>query len=199
MKKPLILTAMEMEARAIEKRLAGTGLQYDLKVIGIRACRMPADLTGAGVIIMAGLAGALDPELTIGSCVYGTGIYTSDQLIGTPEEKARLFKETGAAAVDMETAIVLKAARAARVQFYPVRAISDTARDSIDPELFKLVDEVGHVRPLAAAGLFMGKPSLIAQARKLQTNSNKALESLADAVHRLLVQWERGLREHPPH
>jgi len=189
MKKPLILTALEMEACAVERQLAGEDFSIEMKVIGIGAVRLPADLSGASLIIMAGLAGALDPALKIGDVVSdetGSRIHTSEKLVSTPDEKARLFRETGAAAVDMENAIVLAKANAAAVPFVGIRAISDTAGESVDPALFKLVDESGKVKPLAAARLFLRRPALLAQARRLQTNSNKALEALGAAVRRFL-------------
>jgi adenosylhomocysteine nucleosidase len=203
MLKPVIFTAMEMEARGIATVLRLVGAQIDLRVVGIRACRLPAELPEASVIIMAGLAGALDPGLKVGDIVcecadphpcplpeyWARGqIHTSDRMISTPLEKAELFRQTGAKAVDMENAIVKREAEKAGIRFVGIRAISDTAADAVDAELFKIVDEVGKVRPMAAAGLFLRNPGLIKQARRLQADSEKALDALGAAVLNYLRQ-----------
>jgi adenosylhomocysteine nucleosidase len=184
MNKPLIFTALQMEARAIAGALAKSQRPFDLEVIGIRACRLPRDLAqrGASCIIMAGLAGALDPTLKIGDVVLDDAIHTSDRLITTAAEKANLFRQTNCRAVDMENAIVRAAAAAAGISFIGIRAISDTADQAVDPRVLKLVDEVGRPRPLAIAGLLLRRPTIIGQLRRLHSDSATALESLGRAV-----------------
>src|SRR5207249_1339343 len=62
--KLVIFCAVEFEAKALRNRL-----DCDIRTIGIRATRLPAELASASVIVMAGLAGALDPSLKVGDVV----------------------------------------------------------------------------------------------------------------------------------
>ena len=110
---------------------------------GSGAAHMPTDLQDAPVaaIIMAGLAGGLDPILGIGDIVIDDcppgwipdlphrigKIVTSPTMVSTPADKQKLFEQTGALAVDMENEIVRAAALKIGVPFVSIRAISDTA------------------------------------------------------------------------
>jgi hypothetical protein len=175
---------MQREAAAIARGLAGSGLSFDLEVIGIGACRLGGELgrRGARCVIMAGLAGALDPQLKIGDVVFDDAIHTSDHLIGTIEGKATLFRQTGCRAVDMENAIVRKAAAAAGIPFVGIRAISDTADQAVDPRVPALVDEIGRPKPLAVASLLLRQPGMMGKLRRLQGDSEIALKSLSTAT-----------------
>ncbi|MGD0541145.1 MAG: hypothetical protein ABSB33_06490, partial [Tepidisphaeraceae bacterium] len=119
-----------MEAKAIAAELGRTPADQDvcIRVIGIRAVRFDrGGLSQYDGIILAGLAGGLDPALGIGDVVCDAPaqkpwldlplrrgrIYTTDHLVATVEEKERLFRETGCLAVDMEGAIVRGAAESA--------------------------------------------------------------------------------------
>ncbi|MEI9897752.1 MAG: hypothetical protein WDN28_28825 [Chthoniobacter sp.] len=103
------------------------------------------------LLICAGFAGGLDPHLATGDLVVAENLSTPDVLTrarattqgrpqcafgsilsrATPAEsvadKAALFRETGALAVDMESAAVAAACRAAAVPLLVVRTISDPA------------------------------------------------------------------------
>jgi adenosylhomocysteine nucleosidase len=189
--KPLLFAAMQMETRAIG---------MDAETVGIRACRLRHDAIplGTPLVIMAGLGGALDPALNVGDIVVhaplgwslptlrtGT-IHTVDRMITDPAEKASLFKSTGGLAIDMENAIVRRAAESRGVPFVGIRAISDTAGQAIDAEIFNLVDEIGRPRPIAAMSLLARRPGLIRSMRRLQSDTEIALAKLAEAVRELV-------------
>jgi adenosylhomocysteine nucleosidase len=63
--------------------------------------------------------------------VAGGRLLTSRQPLTSAAEKSIAFRETGAAAVDMESAAVAEVARAERLPFLAVRAILDTATDPL--------------------------------------------------------------------
>jgi hypothetical protein len=196
--RPWIFTAIKMESAAVVKALAGCSLSCDIQLIGMRACRLPADLAESkpSVIIMAGLAGALDPAAKIGDIFIDdpggllgeattvSPIHTADQIIATAAHKAELFRQTGAPAVDMENAIVRRAAEQAAIPFIGIRAISDRADQSIDPVVLSLVDEIGQPRPLAIAGLLIRKPGMVSELRQLQRQGEQAAAALGAAVRR---------------
>jgi hypothetical protein len=195
--------------------------QIELRTIGIRAVHLPPDWArptsaasphggtgilpvfappGTTMVIMAGLAGALDPSLQIGDVIIDAAsdklpnglnlrrgrIHTADQLIATPAQKAALFRETGALVVDMENAIVRTAANAAGIPFIGIRAVSDTADQALDPAVLNLVDDLGRLRPAALAGTLLRRPALIPYLNRLGTASRLAADRLAQAVSDLL-------------
>jgi len=192
---------MRLEAQAIKMALAG--LNYEIELTGIGAKRLP-DLKGRknSCLIMAGLCGALDPALKIGDLLldsesefqianlksfHSAKLHTADHVISTIDEKAGLFRSTGAAAVDMENAIVRNAARNAGLPFIGIRAVSDTADQALDPAVLKLCDEIGRPKPLAAMSLIIRRPAIISKLRQLQSQSQIASAALGRGV-RFLVE-----------
>jgi adenosylhomocysteine nucleosidase len=63
--------------------------------------------------------------------VTGGRLLTSRQVIASAADKAIAFRETGASAVDMESAAIAEVARAQALPFLAVRAIVDTAEDPL--------------------------------------------------------------------
>jgi adenosylhomocysteine nucleosidase len=188
-----IFTAIYAEADAIRPILPAWA---ELTVIGIRAVKLERTIEPRA-IVMAGFAGALDPALELGDIVrddpQGT-IFTSSELVATAEEKARLFHQTGAKAVDMENATVREFALRMGVPFFGIRAISDTAGEAVDPMVLRFVDEMGGIRPAAVAKGLLLKPSLIPTLNRLRINSGIAGRALAQAVKTFLEE-NRGLFE----
>jgi hypothetical protein len=206
-KTPLILTAMTIEARAVERELADFGLRA--QTIGIKACKLPLDAMFGdfSCVVMAGLGGALDPTLRIGDVVvdhqipeYKIGstpqyplmrfnpglIHTVDRLICSPQEKSSLFEETGAQVVDMENAIVRRAAENAGLPFIGIRSVSDTAQQSIDQDIVGLVDDMGRPGPIAAMKLIARRPRIAGQLKRLNADTQVALKSLRLAVREVI-------------
>jgi adenosylhomocysteine nucleosidase len=104
-------------------------------------------------LISAGFAGALDPNLEcgdlvvgenfsdavlveanrslgVGRCAYGK-LTTQSTVIETAAAKSALARETCALAVDMETQAIRERCAQAGVPMLSLRAISDTARESL--------------------------------------------------------------------
>lgn len=71
------------------------------------------------------------------------------------DAKAQIYIETGAAAVDMESHGVARAAHEAKIPFLAVRAIADPARRSVPDYALRGVDDRGRTRavPVLAAAL----------------------------------------------
>jgi hypothetical protein len=194
---PLILTAMEMEARGIAKELTSHGLKIAVEIIGIRACRLPRDLAEKkpSLILLAGLGGGLDPVLKVGDVILddprnlalaatiprGT-ITTAKNVVATVAGKAELRAQTGAAIGDMENSIVRAAAAKVGIPFIGLRAVSDTADQSIDPEILNLVDEIGRPRTLPAMKYLATHPGSMSRLHRLREQSNRAVTALAASV-----------------
>jgi adenosylhomocysteine nucleosidase len=143
--------------------------------IGPGAGRLEERLTrlaeglSAPILVSAGLCGGLDPSISRGDLVVPEavlegrerhpvveqlpghvargGLLTVSAIVATPGEKARLYVETGALAVDMESAQVLAAARRRGWGALVVRAVSDDAREALPAGLLAAVDAGGRVRP----------------------------------------------------
>jgi hypothetical protein len=113
-------------------------------------------------------------------------MYGSNSLIGSPEEKAELFRKTSAIAVDMESAGVACAASVAGRPFAALRAIADPAHRSIPASAAKVVRIDGGIRPLAALGALVRKPADLGTYIRLGQDSQKGLASLRRGADELL-------------
>lgn len=169
--KVLILTAVQIEARHVGRALGiappeGSGCtrgrlfntELCLCLVGMKAGHLPAlEPPLPDCIVLAGMAGALDPSLDIGDVIVdvraegcaippnwiaGT-IHTSQRVVATPAEKQRLLSTTKALAVDMESGVVRKWAEHTGVPLVVIRSISDTADQTLDEDLLTLIDEYG--------------------------------------------------------
>jgi adenosylhomocysteine nucleosidase len=150
-------------------------------------------------IIVAGFGGALERSLAVADVVidgwpafdgerwlrFGA-IHTADQLAATREQKADLFGQTGALAVDMETAIVRRAAAGVGVPVIAVRAITDTAAHEIDPAMLGLLDDAGRVRGLELMRLLLLRKKTLSQLFRLRAAASIAGARLAQALGLLL-------------
>jgi nucleoside phosphorylase len=213
-----VFTAIRAEADAIARTFGLKGPRHgdpveinwgrvptSLFTIGMGAVGIP-DLSGKGVagIIMAGLAGALDPQLKVGDIVVDQSsswrgskvthrkvwFHSVDHPVVTPEEKRELFGQTGASVVEMENQAVKKAAKAYGIPFLGIRAISDTAAEAIDPAVLDFVDPYGKVRMKSQVRGGARRPSLIKELRRLSRASTVAVEALAKAMHEILALKE---------
>lgn len=221
-----IFCALDLEARAVLRGLrkpgdAGAGRRVEVHVIGIGAKRMPQINTARPCVIVAGLAGALDPALHVGDLVLDSplpppsaespggfsgewsqrfpvelpwrfgAIHSAGHLIATPAEKTALFRETGALAVDMEQAAVRRALPTGAIVI-GLRAISDPAHMALDPAILGFVDEQGRPRPLRVASALLRRPSLLPQLLALRKNTALALKNLGAGIRAAVDGFPRG-------
>jgi adenosylhomocysteine nucleosidase len=133
---------------------------------------------GVEALISFGLAGGLDPALRPGTLIVpqavitGDGRYATDCRLGdllggtTPhvvleadaivadiEQKQRLYQQTGASAVDMESGPVARVASRRTVPFAVLRAICDPAERALPPAALAALDahgSIGALRVLAS-------------------------------------------------
>jgi adenosylhomocysteine nucleosidase len=207
-----ILAALKAEYRAIRNAI-GRRDDVDVQLIGLRATHMAPLKPGTGLVIVAGLAGALDPSLKVGDLVLDlpreTGasahgyhvpripsrwrrgtVYSADGLVATVQDKANLFRQTSALVVDMEQAAVHRAVPN-DVQVIGLRAVSDTADMALDPTVIHLIDSRGRPRPLKAISMLIRRPGLAAHLRQLSKNAQIALDHLSLAIKVLLEGLDR--------
>lgn len=107
----------------------------------------------------------------------------------TVEAKARLFRNSGAAAVDMESAAVAKVAAAYGLPFLAIRVVVDTAGDSLPPALVRAIraELCGEQRPYRLALPLLQAPSQWSEIARLAWRYRSASRSLrlcAGVAHR---------------
>jgi nucleoside phosphorylase len=191
-----------------EKKLIAQGItdneQLVLATVGIRATRLAAVLARLEkypqTIIITGVAGALAQHLSIGDIVVDAAgacagppplpakpplvvhagrIHTSATLVSTPAQKAALHDATGALAVDMETQVVQDVARRHGISCQALRAISDTAREPLDPRLLTLVDDQGKPHINRVVSLLARHPNKLPALLRIKRATDLALRNLS--------------------
>jgi hopanoid-associated phosphorylase len=102
----------------------------------------------------------------------------ADEAISHPDPKQRLFEGTRALCVDMESHAVMQVARARGVPWLAIRAIADSAKDSLPEIAMAAIDDGGGVRYGALASRLLRQPSEIGDLIGLWRMSRRAFSSL---------------------
>jgi adenosylhomocysteine nucleosidase len=182
------------------------GGALDVICAGTRAACLSARaqrFESAALVISAGVCGALSPDLAEGDLVVpetvlsGTrrqttvlmpelrragSLVTVDEIVATPEQKARLWVETGALACDMESAAILEWAAAHGLRGAVVRGVSDRASRGVPSDLAAVVEPDGRVRTTRAVRAVRARPRAISEAMILLSGNSAALKSVAAAL-----------------
>jgi hypothetical protein len=186
------------------------GGAIEIVAVGLRARwiaeRVVADRDRRPVLaVSAGACGALDPGLQRGDLVVPeavtaptTGVrHPTDPVPGlarrgalltvaevtqTAADKARLWMQTGALAVDMESSPIVEWARARGLPVAVIRAVSDTAAQAVPADLAALVDSRGRVRAGQALRAALARPGAVADALALGRGADIALRAVAAAL-----------------
>lgn len=179
----------------------------EIACVGLRASQLPArapDLGPFDVVISAGACGALAPGLAAGELVVpevvvdaagrrwpttslrrvaaaGT-LLTVAEVVETSAQKSRLWLETGARAVDMESAHILDWAAARGVPAAVIRGVSDGAERGVPSALAASVRDDGRVRPLRAVTAALARGAAFADLLQLRAGTEAALKSVAGAL-----------------
>jgi adenosylhomocysteine nucleosidase len=151
------------------------------------------------VVVSTGLCGALRAGLRVGDIVCageivradGTAaacamaeaaapvrLLTLDRVIVTVGEKRRLAASSGAGVVEMEAAGVAEAARAAGVEFYCLRVVSDTADEGLPLDFNSYRDRAGRFSRGRVAAACLGRPWVIPALLRFDARCREAGEKL---------------------
>ncbi len=158
-------------------------------------------------LILAGLAGALDPELNRGHAFKIREVIDEDderwaptlcwgdpeevtfvtttsarEPLTSPEMKAAFRASTGADLVDLESAIFARMATTAGRTWAIVRGVSDDADQSLPRNIGAWVDEHGATRPLTVFGSILRNPRLLADLPGLRSASKRAMKNVAGLI-----------------
>jgi adenosylhomocysteine nucleosidase len=186
--------------RRIQVAVAGVGRDCARR----KALELVAAPARPRLVIMAGYAGALDPDLRVGDVVIASEvvdesggrwktcypasrgrILTVDRLVGNAEEKRELGRRHQANAVDMESAAVAQVCVEHGVPFWCVRAISDDASMSLSPRLLRLFAG-GGVSPARVCLELLRAPGILPELIRLGRTSKLAGEQLAKTLKKMI-------------
>lgn len=126
---------------------------------------------------LAAVSGALE---TAGIEYAQGATLTSRHAIVTAADKRQAHAESGAIAVDMESAVIAIEANNRGLPFVHLRTIMDTAAQEVFGA--DLADEDGRLRVMAAAKTLLTNPAKIVGAARLVRNLRMASNSMAVAI-----------------
>jgi adenosylhomocysteine nucleosidase len=186
------------------------GGALEVACVGVRASELrprTMQLERVDLVVSAGVCGALAPELSVGELVVpevvvdAAGVRRStaslrtvprrgtllsvDAVVETAADKARLWLEHGAVAVDMESALILAWASERSVPAAVIRGVSDRAEHGVARVVSRTVRADGRVSPLRAVTAALSRPTALPELMRLRTGTDAALRSVAAALARV--------------
>ena len=157
------------------------------------------------LIIAAGFAGGLNPELKLGQMILddsdlsehglnlsGTAalfhgkIHSASKVMVTPLDKASLRKESNADAVDMESSAVRSIARNHRIPMVALRVITDPYNEALPLDFNQFMNTAGSMRYGRLACHLLRNPSNISRLIQFQKKLNYAAQQLGKTLNLLL-------------
>jgi purine-nucleoside phosphorylase len=204
----LICFALKEEAAPFRKIAAGkTGITMLLTGIGRqnaeKSLREFLNTNSPKLVLTCGFAGGLNPELKLGEVIFkipqpstfnlqlSTGgatpakIFCADRIATTVAEKKKLRAETGADAVEMESAAIHAICRERGIPCATVRVISDTADEDL-PLDFNALSKSDKNLDFGKLFLAIAKsPGKIPALMQLQKKTKFAAEKLADVLAKI--------------
>jgi adenosylhomocysteine nucleosidase len=170
------------------------------------------------LLVMAGVAGALAPDLSMADVIVADGIVAGhelhspslvpsvstrshhtgrllslDRVLVTADDKrvalAALLHSSAPLAVEMETAAVAQVAACHGVPWAAIRAVSDTADESLPLDFNRLRSPDGDLPTARVALAALSSPTAIPGLIRLGKNTGLA----AEAVARFLEHWISSL------
>ncbi|MEQ1929813.1 MAG: hypothetical protein ABL957_04665 [Parvularculaceae bacterium] len=200
-------------AHAARLKIAVSGANAaQAEVLAARLCA-----EGAAAIVSFGVSGGLAPHLKPGDLLIGKSVKTasgetfgcdpfhaaalgagavlfgSDNMVATAAEKARLYRETGAVAVDMESHGAARAARDAGIPFIAIRAIADPADRALPKSALGSIAPDGSMRAFSTLLKCVTAPGDFPALLQLGWDNEAALETLGRDLDRLLGALFVGL------
>jgi adenosylhomocysteine nucleosidase len=203
----LICFALKEEAAPFRKITAGkSGITILLAGIGRqnaeKSLREFLATHSPKLVLTCGFAGGLNPELKPGEVIFETSdenlrakllgarakplkIFCADRIATTIAEKKKLRAETGADAVEMESAAIHAVCRERGIPCATVRVISDTASEDL-PLDFNVLSKPDKNLDFGKLFLAIAKsPGKIGALMQLQKKTKFAAERLAEVLAKI--------------
>jgi hopanoid-associated phosphorylase len=209
----LAVTGLRREARIVEsgyvRTVSGGGDRANLE----RLIAGALDSAIRGVVSF-GVAGALSPALQPGDCIIASEIVDrggrlacnaawqkeilaradfarsgaiagAETIVASADDKARLFAQTHAEAVDMESHIAARAAEARGLPFVAIRTISDAADRALPPAALTAMRPDGGLDVVAIARSILMRPGQIPDLIRTGRESELAFKALFRCLGRV--------------
>jgi adenosylhomocysteine nucleosidase len=173
--------------------------------LSAEAVREAAQRTEIRALVSTGFCGGLDPELAVGDIVIGNIVFdhssgkryqaaipagaaaaraglilSMDRVAVSIEEKAALYRSTGACCIEMEAAGVARLANEFQVPFYCIRAVSDRATAGLGLDFNAFRDREGRFSRTRIALAAVRSPRFVRPLLELDRDSRKAARKLGD-------------------
>ncbi len=118
-------------------------------------------------------------------CLAGSNINTgpliqSLRVVAEPADKAKLFRSTGAVAVDMESVAIAQVCKNAGKSFMAIRAIADPAGRSIPAAVIETMDTDGQLSLAKLGQAVLRTPRLLTTLLQLRRDSRAAYATLTN-------------------
>ncbi|HEX6441291.1 MAG TPA: hypothetical protein VF007_03830 [Stellaceae bacterium] len=149
------------------------------EVIGDDRRWSPTEAFRSSVASLARQIGAVDGS-----------VLGSRDILATEDDKARAWRETGALAVDLESAIVARAAEAAGIPFLVLRTIADPVRRELPPAALIPLAEDGTPAFSRVVAEVLRRPRQIAALFGLARETRQALTALAGPARALRLAFD---------
>jgi nucleoside phosphorylase len=157
----------------------------------LEALKEKKDVDG---MISTGLCGALDPALRLGDVVVSGNasieasaqfvrgaVHTIDRVAVTAAEKRTLRNQSGAIAVDMESAAIERKAAEWNVPYLCIRAVSDRAGDTLPLDFNRYRNARGDFSRTRIALAAIARPfTVMPQLMEFDRNCRRAVDALGD-------------------
>ena len=157
------------------------------------------------LLISSGFAGALSDELKVGDLflaknfsildlnrklsllaslpIHMADLLTVHALIDSSDERNRIARESGAAAVDMETEFIARACAERAIPLLSLRVITDSPREPFPAPMKVLFDvEQQRTRLLTLAAFFLAHPNRVSRMVQFARSIARAQKILASAL-----------------
>ena len=187
------LAAVEDGARALVSFGCAGGLVAGVESGTVALPKTVRDGAGASFEVDAAWRRRLaDAVAAAAPVVEGEGIEVA-AVVETVRDKKALHQESACVFADMESASIGTVARAHRLPFLVVRAVADTASDSVPRYVSGAVSSGGKVRPGRLIAALAGHPGRVPAILALARRFRAACASLETAARHLPAATAGGL------
>jgi adenosylhomocysteine nucleosidase len=211
----LVCFALKEEAAPFQARVASRA-DVDILLVGIgranaeKAMRRHLAAHAPALVLTGGFAGGLDPDLKLGEVIFESPVgasggpalgchqrlleagakpvrfWCADHIATTAAEKKELRAETGADAVEMESAAIQAVCREHGIPCVTVRVISDTAEEDLPLDFNALAKPDKSLDMAKLAWTVARSPGKIGALLELQKKTNQAARQLAAVLEKVI-------------
>ncbi len=123
--------------------------------------------------------------------VWCESLFTAGKPVSGRENKAQLNNDSGAFAVDMESAALAAIAEKNGLPAAVLRVFSDTLEDAVPPLNETIFDETGFPSHIRLAAYLLGHPLTIPQMITFSHRSNRACRILAEVLEKIIPKLDK--------